>query len=81
MADEGRYLAYLVRLWAVQRNGDVVWRASAENAHTGEHRAFADVTGLLSFLQSLAADAPPTLCDECCRAHDAAAGGTDLVNG
>ena len=52
MADERRYLAYLVRLWTVHSNGDLVWRASVENAHTGERRAFADVDGLLDFLQA-----------------------------
>ncbi len=36
MADEQHYLAYLVRLWTVHRNGDLAWRASAANAHTGE---------------------------------------------
>ena len=51
MADERRYLAYLVRLWTVHHNGDLVWRASAENAHTGERRAFADLAGLFEFLR------------------------------
>ena len=36
MADERHYLAYMVRLWTVHQNGDLVWRASAENAHTGD---------------------------------------------
>ena len=61
MAEEQRYLAYLVRLWAVHDNGDTVWRASAENAHTGERRAFADVAGLFEFLQARVTDAPPTV--------------------
>jgi hypothetical protein len=74
MADEQRYLAYLVRLWAVHRNGDVVWRASAENAHTGERRAFTDVGELCNFLHSSVADASPTLHNECHRVHDDAAG-------
>ncbi len=81
MADEQRYLAYLVRLWAVQGNGDVIWRASAENAHTGERRAFADVVELCNFLHSAVADASPTLHNECRRADDDAAGGTVRVNG
>jgi hypothetical protein len=45
MADERRYLAYMVRLWSVHHNGDLVWRASAENAHTGERHAFAHTRG------------------------------------
>ena len=63
MAEERRYLAYMVRLWAVQRNGDVVWRASAENAHTGERRAFADLAGLFEFLQA-ATEQEPTACGQ-----------------
>ena len=63
MAEERRYLAYMVRLWAVQRNGDVVWRASAENAHTGERRAFADLAGLFDFLQA-ATEQEPTACGQ-----------------
>lgn len=59
MADEQRYLAYLVRLWTVHDNGDVVWRASIENAHTGERCAFADLAGLFVFLQRVVAEEPP----------------------
>lgn len=59
MADERRYLAYMVRLWTVHRNGDVVWRASAENAHTGERCAFADLAGLCEFLQTVVDQEPP----------------------
>ncbi len=58
MADEQRYLAYLVRLWAVHDNGDVVWRASAENAHTGDRLAFGDVESLCCYLKAMAAAAP-----------------------
>ena len=63
MADERRYLAYMVRLWTVQHNGDLVWRVSAENAHTGERRAFADLAGLFDFLQA-ATEQEPTACDQ-----------------
>ena len=59
MAEERRYLAYMVRLWAVQRNGDMVWRASAENAHTGERHAFADVAALIDYLQAAVAEELP----------------------
>ena len=58
MSAEGHYLAYLVRLWTVSRNGDVVWRASAKNAHTGEERAFASVATLCRFLEE-ASEARP----------------------
>ena len=59
MADERRCFAYLVRLWTVHSNGDLVWRASVENAHTGERRAFADLAGLFDFLQAAVAEKEP----------------------
>lgn len=61
MADERRYLAYMVRLWTVQHNGDLIWRASVENAHTGERCAFADLAGLFDFLQAAVEREPPVL--------------------
>jgi len=45
-----RYLAYLVRLWQVQNQGVFVWRASLEDAHTGERHGFSDVKSLFAFL-------------------------------
>lgn len=58
MSDERQYLAFLVRLWTVRRNGDLLWRASVEDVHTGERRAFADVAGLVAFLQAAVEEAP-----------------------
>ena len=63
MAEERLYLAYMVRLWAVHHNGDVVWRASVEDAHTGECRAFADLAGLFEFLRA-AIEQEPTACGQ-----------------
>ena len=57
MADEQRYWAFLVRLWSVHHNGELVWRASAENAHTGERHGFADLSGLCRFLSDATAAA------------------------
>jgi hypothetical protein len=45
-----RYLAYLVRLWQVQDQGEFVWRASLEDAHTGERHGFASLEALVAFL-------------------------------
>ncbi len=59
MADERRYVAFLVRLWSVHHDGELVWRASAENVHTGERRAFADMTALFDFLRAAVAAEPP----------------------
>ena len=57
MADERGALAYLVRLWSVHHDGNLVWRASAENAHTGERHAFADLAALCQFLQTAVQEA------------------------
>jgi hypothetical protein len=46
------YLAYLLRLWRVSEEGQTGWRASVENAHTGERRAFAGLAALFSFLEN-----------------------------
>ena len=45
------YLAYLLRLWQVQDKGKIGWRASLENAHTGEKLAFAHLDELVVFLR------------------------------
>ena len=63
MADERRYLAFLVRLWGVHPNGELVWRASAENAHTGEQHAFADMESLFDFLRA-AVEKEPAVSDQ-----------------
>ena len=44
------YKAYLLRLWYASETDGAKWRASLENAHTGERRGFADLPGLLAFL-------------------------------
>ena len=55
MSNEGSknngYRAYLIRLWQVCSDGQMVWRASAEDAHSGERRAFADLAHLFAFLE------------------------------
>ncbi len=49
---ERPYLAYLLRLWQVRDKGRVGWRASVENAHTGERRGFACLADLFTFLEN-----------------------------
>jgi hypothetical protein len=46
------YLAYLLRLWQVRDKGQVAWRASTENVHTGERRGFAGLSELFTFLEN-----------------------------
>jgi len=49
------YLAYMLRIWSVRDNGKILWRASVENAQTGERRGFASLGDLFEYLQSQAA--------------------------
>jgi hypothetical protein len=46
------YVAYLLRLWQVQSEGEIVWRASLESAQTGKCQGFANLTDLFTFLES-----------------------------
>ena len=50
MSDEQGYLAYLLRLWQITSDGNIVWRASVESPHTGERHGFADLKALFAFL-------------------------------
>jgi hypothetical protein len=47
------YLAFLLRLWCVTEEDGVVWRASLEDAHSGERRGFASLKSLCLFLNEL----------------------------
>ena len=46
------YLAYLLRLWRVGSEGEAAWRASLEDAHTGERHGFADLDTLFDHVRS-----------------------------
>jgi hypothetical protein len=46
-----RYLSYLLRLWQASSGGELVWRSSLENPHTGERRGFACLAELAAFLE------------------------------
>lgn len=58
MADKHNYQAFLVRLWTVAQNGGFVWRASAQDAHTGCCVAFADLAGLCAYLTAVTETTP-----------------------
>ncbi len=52
VSEEGRrYVSYLLRLWEVQGKDGLVWRASLEQASTGERRGFACLADLFAFLE------------------------------
>ncbi len=58
MGDQHNYQAFLVRLWTVAQTGGFVWRASAQDAHTGGCVAFADPAGLCAFLKAVTETTP-----------------------
>ena len=45
------YMAFLLRLWRVDENDGVQWRASLEEPGTGQRRGFADIDRLCAFLE------------------------------
>jgi hypothetical protein len=51
------YMAYLLRLWSVRDVDAIQWRASLEDAQTGERHGFADLDRLCEFLQERFTDA------------------------
>lgn len=59
--NEGRsshYQSYLLRLWRDGAQGP--WQASLQHTASGERHTFADLAGLLAFLQTQTADPAPT---------------------
>ena len=48
--EPGRYLAYMLRLWQIDDEGEPIWRASLESPHTGERRGFPNLEALVVFL-------------------------------
>ena len=71
------YLAYLLRLWQVQNKGETGWRASVENAHTGEKVSFAHLDELVAFLRKQTGLAPPAEHSESCPYPLSQVGGQD----
>ena len=72
MTVERGYVAYLLRLWQVSSEGETVWRASLENARTGQRRGFTDLDDLCRFLRqqtdtspdsSVSATGPESTCE------------------
>ncbi len=53
MASQGRgYQAYLLRLWQVRNGEEAHWRASVQDARTGERHGFAGLEALFEFLRA-----------------------------
>ena len=52
-----RYRVYFLRLWQAEGDeGRPVWRATLEDARTGERHGFADLARLCAFLEAITAD-------------------------
>lgn len=47
------YHSFLLRLWFVKQNGEISWRISLENPHTGQQCFFTSLDALDEFLQQL----------------------------
>jgi hypothetical protein len=48
--EQSRYRAYLLRIWLVGSVDAPTWRISLEDAHTREHRSFASLEQVCTFL-------------------------------
>jgi hypothetical protein len=59
-----RYLSYLPRLWQASSGGELVWRASLEDPHTGARRGFATLADLVAFLEEEMKNCPQTRGDQ-----------------
>jgi hypothetical protein len=46
------YVSYLLRLWQETGEGSPVWRASLESPQSGECHGFADLAGVIQFLEA-----------------------------
>ena len=55
-----RYLSYLLRLWQASSGGELVWRASLEDPHTGARRGFACLAELVAYLEEEMKNRPQT---------------------
>ena len=46
------YASYLLRLWKVEEDGQVIWRASLEDTRKADRRNFSSLAALIAFLQA-----------------------------
>ena len=53
-----RYFAYMLRLWQVSSDRELIWRASLESPHTGERYGFANPELLFAFLEEQTSGQP-----------------------
>jgi hypothetical protein len=46
------YASYLLRLWKVEEDGQIMWRASLEDTRQADRRNFPNLAALIAFLQA-----------------------------
>ena len=51
--DPKKYHSFLIRLWAVVKNGSLLWRASLEDPMTKELLGFETLKALFEYLEAL----------------------------
>ena len=56
--EKQRYHSFLLRLWQVNENEHIAWRASLESSHTGERWGFAGLDAVCAFLRRRISEAP-----------------------
>ena len=49
--EQRRYISYLLRLWQIDAEGKLVWRASLESPKTGQRQGFASLAEMVAFLR------------------------------
>lgn len=50
--EKSTYYSFLFRLWRVDQNNQLFWRASLENPITGQNQHFSTLEDLIHFLQN-----------------------------
>ena len=60
VAQSPEYMAFLLRLWCVRDADAIQWRASLEDAQTGERQGFANLELLCEFLVQRCTNASDT---------------------
>lgn len=51
---QSNYQSYMIRIWYVENEGEMLWRATLESASTGERVGFSSIQGLLDYLDGVA---------------------------
>jgi hypothetical protein len=64
MSATPRHLAYVLRLWVVGQGETRQWRASLEDIHSPARSMFADMDGLIRYLNTLTASSEQAGGDE-----------------